>query len=82
MATKIIKESQVRRIFKEKQISEGAIEWLDDHIHKMLTDAYKSIKDNDRIKRVSKGIAEFMLKPNALITDDGLDDDDDDEGDK
>lgn len=82
MATKIIKESQVRRIFKDKQISEGAIEFLDDHVQKMLTDAYNSIKDNDRVKRVSKGIAKFILSPNALIVDDGLKDDDEEGGDQ
>ena len=67
MPTKIIKESHLRKIFKGKQISEGAIEWLDDYIDQMLTNAYNSVKDNDKVKRINKEIVRFIVNPSSLV---------------
>lgn len=67
MATKIIKESQLRQIFKGKQISEDAIEWLDEWVEGILDSAYGKVKDNNNVKRISKEIAQFIVNPNAIV---------------
>ena len=74
MATRIIKESQLRKIFAGKQMGEDAIEWLDDYVYELLVNAHASIKDNDRVRRVNKGIAKFIVNPNAIVICDHGDD--------
>ncbi|MCK4544166.1 hypothetical protein KAU43_01380 [candidate division WOR-3 bacterium] len=67
MATKIIKEKQLRKLFPNQQISEEAIEFIDEHILDILINASDSVKNNTGIKRISKEIAKFIVLPNAII---------------
>lgn len=61
MSRKILIEKRLKEIFQNKQISEDAIEWIDEHISELLTNAYVSIKDNGKIKRITKEIAKFII---------------------
>lgn len=67
MATKIIKEKQLRKLFPNQQISEEAIQFIDEHILDILINASDSVKDNTGIKRISKEIAKFIVHPNAMV---------------
>jgi len=61
MSRKILIEKRLKEIFQNKQVSEDAIEWIDEHISELLTNAYTSIKDNGKIKRITKEIAKFII---------------------
>ena len=67
MATKIIKEKQLRKLFPHQQISEEAIRFIDEHILDILTNASDSIKNNTGVKRITKEIAQFIVHPNAMV---------------
>ena len=67
MPTRIIKESQLRKIFKGKQIGEDAIQWLDDYVYEMMEKAHASIKDNPKVKRINVGLVKFIVNPNAIV---------------
>ena len=67
MATKIIKEKQLRKLFPNQQISEEAIMFIDEYILDILSSASDSIKDNTGVKRITKEIAQFIVHPNAMV---------------
>ncbi len=67
MATKIIKEGALRKMFPNQQVSQDAIDFFDDYVLGILTNASNSIKDNTGVKRISKEIASFIVHDNALV---------------
>ena len=85
MASRIIKESNVRAIFKNRQMTQGALDWLDEYVEGMLQGAYEKIKGVKQGRwnpRIDEEMLEFSLMPNGIIVLNGGGDDDEDEEDQ
>ena len=66
MPTIVIKENKVREIFKGKEVSPSAIQWLDEWLLQMLIDAFERVENVEEL-RITPDIMKFIMKENAMV---------------